>query len=148
MFWVYVKSIVISLLVITIISFAAWLYQSQPSENQHMQTWINSTQDLLQGAKGLFSNLEQPEEDEKLKALLPSEQLDLSYRPDPTLADIEITSQQGSVPSISISDARELLPDMFNAQAEPGTSVKGQVHTDENDNIIGAEVHVAIPADM
>ena len=147
MFWIYVKSIVISLFVISIISFAAWFYQSQPSQNQ-MQTWINSTQDLLQGAKGLFSNPEQPEEDEKLKALLPSEQLDLSYRPDPTLGDTDITAQHGSVPSISISDARELLPDMFNAQAEPGTSVKGQVHTDENDNIIGAEVHVAIPADM
>lgn len=147
MFWVYVKSIIISLFVITTISLAAWFYQSQPSQNQ-MQTWINSTQGLLQGAKGLFSNLKQSEDDEKLKALLPNEQLDLNYRPDPIVSDNAITAQQGSVPSISISDARELLPDMFNAQAEPSTSVKGQVHTDENDNIIGAEVHVAIPANM
>jgi len=112
-----------------------------------MQTWINSTQGLLEGAKGLFSSPSPSEEDEKLQALLPTDQLDLSYRPDESL-NSAIAPQQGSVPSISISDARELLPDMFNAQAEPSTSVKGQVHTDENDNIIGAEVHVAIPANM
>lgn len=140
------KSIVISLFVICILGFAAWFYQSQPSQNQ-MQTWINSTQGLLEGAKGLFSSPTPSEEDEKLQALLPTDQLDLSYRPDESL-NSAIAPQQGSVPSISISDARELLPDMFNAQPEPSTSVKGQVHTDENDNIIGAEVHVAIPANM
>ena len=147
MFWVFVKSIAITLFIITAISLTAWFFQSQPNQSQ-MQTWLNNTQGLLNGAKGLFSTIKQPEEDEKLKALLPTDQLDLSYRPDETSLGTSIAPQQGSVPSISISDARELLPDMFNPQAQPSTSVKGQVHTDEDDNIIGAEVHVAIPADM
>ena len=146
------KALIISFILIISTISGIWYWQQQ-SSSQHMQTWLNHTQDLLNGASGLFSSFKQPQEDEKLKALLPSDELDLSYRPDgsPDLANPILTTalnRQGSVPNVSQNDARELLPDMFSISTEPATSVKGQVHTDENDNIIGAEVHVAIPADM
>lgn len=109
-----------------------------------MQTWLKHTKGLLQGAEDLFSSFKRPQDDEKLKELLPPDELDLSYQP----SDLNTQVEEGSVPLVSQNDARELLPDMFNPVNQPKTSVKGQVHTDENDNIIGAEVQVAIPAGM
>lgn len=134
------KAFLVSLFVIVALALGTWLYQPEPSQ-QAMKTWFNNTQDLINGASDLFSSFKRPEDDEQLKALLPSDELDLSIQP-------ITTSQDGSVPLISQNDARELLPDMFSQSDEPKASVKGQVHTDENDNIIGAEVQVAIPAGM
>ncbi len=42
----------------------------------------------------------------------------------------------------------ELLPNLFNPQQNEGTSLSGKVHMDEDDNIIGAEVQVAIPTSL
>ena len=103
-----------------------------------MEEWFSQAKDVFSNAAEVFSfkqNETLPEADEdlnlKMEALLPEPALDLSYIPDPNAPVIQDVS---------------LLPDLFKTdQKKPSTQFKGQVHTDENDNIIGAEVQVAIP---
>ena len=80
--------------------------------------------------------LEEESLDLKLEALLPSSQLVSSDQPDLS------PKSDSEVPDTA------LLPDLFQKDEKAGTSFTGQVHTDENDNIIGAEVQVAIPTDI
>ena len=125
------------------------LYQDD-SQEQHIDEWAKQSVQLFKESARFFSSIETDVDtppkvdslDEKLQTLLPSENVDLDYKPDfeETLALADSQTSEIS------SDA--LLPNLFAKQEKSGTSVKGQIFTDEEDNIIGAEVQLAIPTDM
>jgi hypothetical protein len=109
-----------------------------------IEDWFAQTQGLFQQAGSMLSfnfddSSEQTEEeslDLKLDALLPESRVDVEYQP-------ILTNDSDN----KIQDTA-LLPNMFDKKQGPSTAIKGQVHKDENDNIIGAEVEVAIPTDI
>ncbi len=126
----------------------AWCYQDD-SSRPCLEDWVTQTQGLFSDASAFVKNLSSPKKntvinddlDEKLQALLPSENIDLSYRPE----------QQKITQNLQLaveSDSSELLPNLFSPQLDSGTSVSGKVHMDEDDNIIGAEVQVEIPTNL
>lgn len=117
------------------------LWQDQKKDTYCIEEWLANTQDLLKNAGELFSR-EQPIQqenqglDEELQALLPVEspkQIDWSYKE-------EVSSEL----TISAQD-QELLPNLFDTSQSKGAKLSGQLHMDESDNIVGAEVNVAIP---
>jgi len=109
-----------------------------------IEDWFAQTQGLFQQAGSMFSfnrndSIEQIDEeslDLKLDALLPDSPVDVEFQP-------ILTNDSDK----RIQDTA-LLPNMFDKKQGPSTEFKGQVHKDENDNIIGAEVEVAIPTDI
>ncbi len=140
-----------ALLLLTLLLSAGsltWYFQEE-SKRPCIEDWANQTQLLFTDASEYFHQFslpkEQPSEadllDKKLQELLPTDSMDLTYRP-PTETAPEHTT-------IALDSSQpKLLPDLFNTSKEEGTSVSGKVHMDEDDNIIGAEVQVAIPTSM
>ena len=141
------KVILVSVCIITLTALFV-LFSPSQHEDQ-LDDWAKQSVQLFQDTANFFSSLK-PDEvlssdtlDEQLQSLLPSETLDLKYEPDiNNNPDIVETQPQSIVPSA-------LLPNLFDVKRPTtGTSVKGQIFTDEEDKIIGAEVQLAIPTDM
>ena len=126
------------------LGLGGWLYQDTDAR-PCLEDWITQTQSLFNDASTSIKNLSssnkptQPQDslDDKLQELLPSDSVDLSYQP---FSEQEQTLAQ--------SDSPDLLPNLFQSQQQKSTSLSGQVHMDENDNIIGAEVQVSIPTNL
>jgi hypothetical protein len=145
--WVFVKVLFVSLLVAVFI--ATYLFSEKHKHEQHLDDWAKQSALLFQDTANFFSSLKSDEPltpdtlDEELQDLLPSNQLNLRYEP-----DFESAIKIGNTEPDSILPSA-LLPNLFMPkQPSTGTSVKGQLFTDEKDNIIGAEVQLAIPTDM
>lgn len=127
-----------------LVTSGLYLVSSNDADKPCIEEWFGQTKEVFANASSLFQKsdnellIETEEEslDLKLEALLPDSEFNLPNQPNlkPKLEP-------------SISDTA-LLPDLFNQAEENTAKFKGQVHTDENDNIIGAEVHVAIPTDI
>ena len=126
------------------LGLGGWIYQDTDAR-PCLEDWITQTQSLFNDASTSIKNLSnsnkptqsQDSLDDKLQALLPSDSVDLSYQP---FSEQEQTLAQGGNP--------DLLPNLFQSQQQKSTSLSGQVHMDENDNIIGAEVQVSIPTNL
>ncbi len=140
-----------ALLLLTLILSAGSLtwYLQDEQARPCIEDWANHTQALFTDASQYFRQLSDHKKpvieedllDKKLQELLPTENMDLSYRPQ---------ADDVQKPTTLALDKPQsgLLPDMFNDQEEAGTSVSGKVHMDDDDKIIGAEVQVAIPTSM
>jgi len=125
-----------------------WYFQDEQTR-PCIEDWAKHTQALFSDASQYFRNpsstdtpiLEEDVLDQKLQDLLPTDSMDLSYRPQ---------DDEMSKPTTLALDKpqSELLPNLFNPQQNEGTSLSGKVHMDEDDNIIGAEVQVAIPTSL
>ena len=135
----------LSISIVLILATSGVFYLSSGEDDKPcIEEWLAQTQDVFANTSRLFSfseNESEPDNEEesldlKLEALLPSSEMDLSYQHD--------LSPQEETQVIDTA----LLPDLFNKPQGPEAKFKGQVHTDENDNIIGAEVQVAIPTDI
>ena len=133
-----------------IITLTALFVLFSPTQHEdQLDDWAKQSVQLFQDTAQFFSSLK-PEEvlsddtlDEQLQSLLPSDTLDLKYEPD---IDNNPEIVETQPPSIAPS---ALLPNLFDVKRPAnGTSVKGQIFTDEEDKIIGAEVQLAIPTDM
>lgn len=118
------------------------------NQEKRIDEWAKQSALLFQDTAKFFSSLqpdtpiEIDEVDEQIQTLLPSQEIDLRY--DPSLdSSINLSSEQ----PISVTP-NALLPNLFNPKEKSGTSVKGQIFTDEEDKVIGAEVQLAIPTDM
>ncbi len=141
------KIIIISIFLILVGTGAHYL---QPEEKRpHLTDWLNHTQSLISNAQQFIGTLsgdsaktkaEHDNLDHKLQALLPSEHMDLNYH--------AATDASPAVDTIEIKPLSTALPNLFTSETGPSTSVSGQVHMDEDDNIIGAEVKVAIPTNL
>ena len=126
------------------VAVGGWLYQGN-DKVPCIEDWIAQTQSFLSNAVSSIEKMPIPSDeqlkidqlDEKLQALLPNENMDLSYS--------NITqSEQTQVKSAD----DELLPNLFKNTTDKSTSLSGQVHMDEDDKIIGAEVQVSIPTNL
>lgn len=131
--------------IIVIASVTTFAYVSFQTEEKTfcIEDWYAQTSELFQGASAFFSlpessEQETLEQDIRLQALLPADKIDLHYRSEESAPQIMPLQSSHS----------GLLPNLFNSKRDPGTQFKGQVHTDDNDNIVGAEVNVSIPADI
>lgn len=118
------------------------------NQEKRIDEWAKQSALLFQDTAKFFSSLqpdtpiEIDEVDKQIQTLLPSQEIDLRY--DPSLdSSINLSSEQ----PISVTP-NALLPNLFNPKEKSGTSVKGQIFTDEEDKVIGAEVQLAIPTDM
>lgn len=138
------KTLVFIFIIVLLAGSGFYVFNSHNDNKPRIEDWFAQTQGLFQQAGSILSfspkdSADKSEEeslDLKLEALLPDARIDVEYQP--ILANDEAEQ---------INDTA-LLPDMFNQSGGPSTEIKGQVHKDENDNIIGAEVQVAIPADI
>ena len=145
--WGFVKVLLVFLVVVALI--LTYLFSNESRREQHLDDWAKQSAELFQDTAAFFSSLKSDESpiddtwDEQLQSLLPSDTLDLKYAPDiDDNAGIVETQPQSIAPSA-------LLPNLFDVKRPAsGTSVKGQIFTDEEDKIIGAEVQLAIPTDM
>lgn len=135
----------ISFIVVISLSAGAFLAFDGEEKEVCIEDWYAQTSQLFQSASRFFDNMGSPNSEEikeidaKLQALLPPETIDLSYNSDtaPITTALSLESQQ-----------QTLLPNLFDQSNAPGTQIKGQVHTDDKDNIVGAEVNVSIPTDI
>lgn len=130
------------------ISFIILAIANRNDQEQNIDDWAKQSAQLFKDTAQFFSSLpsevsqDVEEIDEKLESLLPSDDINLRYEPN---LDETIDVAQGQPVSVA-PDA--LLPNLFDPKEKSGTSVKGQIFTDEKDKIIGAEVQLAIPTDM
>jgi len=130
------------------ISFIILAIANRDDQEQNIDDWAKQSAQLFKDTAQFFSSLpsevskDVEEIDEKLESLLPSDDINLRYEPN---LDETIDVAQGQPVSVA-PDA--LLPNLFDPKEKSGTSVKGQIFTDEKDKIIGAEVQLAIPTDM
>ena len=135
----------ISFIVVIAICGGAFLALHGEEKEVCIEDWYAQTSQLFQSASRFFDHVGSPSSEEikeidaKLQALLPPETIDLSYSSDqaPITTALSLESQQ-----------QPLLPNLFHQDNAPGTKIKGQVHTDDQDNIVGAEVNVSIPTDI
>jgi len=132
------------------------IWQSKQEDKYCIEQWFNQTSELFEGAAELFTGLSRSEQtaddesnpdpssssdspfaaDEKLEALLPvadSKHIDWSVKSD----NVSIAPQG--------KDSEAVLPNLFDKHSEGKTRFSGQLHLDESDNIVGAEVNVEIP---
>ena len=134
----------ISFIVVIAICGGAFLALHGEEKEVCIEDWYAQTSQLFQSASRFFDHVGSPSSEEikefdaKLQALLPPETIDLSFSSDQT----PITT------ALSLESQQTLLPNLFNKDNAPGTQIKGQVHTDDQDNIVGAEVNVSIPTDI
>jgi len=142
-----VKKILTFVIIISLGVLALGLSKNDNQEKR-IDEWAKQSALLFQDTAKFFSSLqpdtpiEIDEVDEQIQTLLPSQEIDLRY--DPSLdSSINLSSEQ----PISVTP-NALLPNLFNPKEKSGTSVKGQIFTDEEDKVIGAEVQLAIPTDM
>ncbi|MFY0641126.1 MAG: hypothetical protein JXR16_08780 [Bermanella sp.] len=141
------KVLLVSAVIITLT--ALFMLFSPSHREDQLDDWAKQSVQLFQDTAHFFSSFKTDEIlsddtlDEQLQSLLPSETLDLKYAPDiDNNPDIVETQPKSIAPSA-------LLPNLFDVKRTAnGTSVKGQIFTDEEDKIIGAEVQLAIPTDM
>lgn len=132
----------IKLVLVTALLAGAVVWYAYPANKKPcIQDWLSHTESLFENALSVFSKdsedaLEQGDPlDERIQSLLPSQVIDLS-----------LPQEEGALgTSAGNEDDKALLPNLFVKKDEPKTQIKGQVHMDENDKIIGAEVQVAIP---
>lgn len=142
--YVFVKVLFSIIIVLILASSGVYFANMNEDDKPCIEDWYAQTQGLFQQAGSMFSfsfddSAEKTDEeslDLKLDALLPDSRVDVEYQP--------ILSNDADN---KIQDTA-LLPNMFDKKQGPSTEIKGQVHKDENDNIIGAEVQVAIPTDI
>ncbi len=123
-----------------------WYFQDNLPE-PCIEDWAKQTQSLFTGASAYFFTPEGQDKvdrkdilDQRLQELLPTDNMDLKYHPTPKA----ITTTTAALDK----SHRGLLPNLFNKTKSDGTSLSGKVHMDEDDNIIGAEVEVAIPTNL
>jgi hypothetical protein len=144
---VFVK-VFLALVFVAGISFIILAIANRDDQEQNIDDWAKQSVQLFKDTAQFFSSLpsevskDVEEIDEKLESLLPSDDINLRYEPN---LDETIDLAQGQPVSVA-PDA--LLPNLFDPKEKSGTSVKGQIFTDEKDKIIGAEVQLAIPTDM
>jgi hypothetical protein len=139
-----VKKVIFLSFLIASVALGGWLYQKN-DKVPCIEDWIAQTQSFLNSAVSSLDNMpitgEQPlktdDLDEKLQALLPNKDMDLSYT----------AASQGDQTTIQ-RNSDELLPNLFQNSTDKSTSLSGQVHMDDDDNIIGAEVQVSIPTNL
>ena len=142
----YVKTAFVLLALILSSGYLTWHLQDKPTQ-PHLEDWAQHTLALFTDAAQYFRSQAQPTPatedllDKKLQALLPTESIDFSYHP-------EAAEPQKPIKLTQDTPRGHLLPDLFTPQETAGTSLSGKVHTDSDDNIIGAEVHIAIPTNM
>jgi hypothetical protein len=139
----------ISLIFVSIISVGAFFaLQSDAKKQACIEDWYADTTSLFQSASTFFgpsaasneTKNEQQELDTKLQALLPTTEIDLSYQsaPQETIISLVLPSAQKS-----------LLPNLFIEDVPgPSTRFNGLVHTDKDDNVVGAEVNISIPTNI
>lgn len=136
--------ITLSAIIVSIFAFQVFT-SSQQSDD--LDEWGQQTLALFKDTAQFFSSFgdkSQPDNilDDELKALLPSDTVELRFEPQ---LDETLEIANGQPADIS---PEALLPNLFEAQEKTGTSVKGELFTDKEDKIIGAKVQVAIPTDM
>ncbi len=140
----------------TIITFVflilvgAGAHYLQPEEKRtQLNDWLSHTQSLMNNAQKIIATLSGDSEktktahdnlDHKLQALLPAEHMDLNYH--------AATDNTLSAETIEVKPLSTALPNLFTSDTAPSTSISGQVHIDEDDRVIGAEVNVAIPTNL
>ncbi len=142
--YLFVKKVIVSSFLIASIAVGGWFYQGG-DKAPCIEDWIAQTQSFFSNAASSIDNmpisndqqLQTDQLDERLQALLPSEDLDLSY--------IATTDSDQTLVS-NTNDA--LLPNLFQNSTDKSTSLSGQVHMDNDDKIIGAEVQVSIPTHL
>lgn len=135
---------IIAICIVTTVSIGIFLNIQSDKKEVCIEDWYAQTSQLFQSASGFFSsNGTTPHEadtlDAKLQALLPSDNMDLSYHSN------EVDS---GINPLATGTKQALLPNLFNPTNDPSTQIKGQVFTDEKDNIVGAELNLSIPADI
>ena len=131
--------------VITLTLGGLLIWQGEQEDKQCIEQWLANTKDLFENATAVFSgsgsNL--PEEqsetevlDQKLQELLPVE----------STAEInwDVAETDATVNAVR-EETNALLPNLFNEKNQTKTTVSGQLHLDDSDNIVGAEVNVEIP---
>ncbi len=138
----FALKIILSFVVIISIICVSLFTQKSEQDEFCIEDWYAQTSSLFQSASSFFSHSgtasqETQELDAKLQELLPSANMDLTYHNEPH----EITLG-------SLKSDQGLLPNLFNQPLDLKTQFKGQVHTDDKDNIVGAEFKVSIPADI
>jgi hypothetical protein len=142
-----VKIFLTFIVVIGLVVVAVGLSKNDNQE-QRIDDWAKQSALLFQDTATFLSSLKSdiPAEvdaiDEKIQTLLPNKSIDLRYEPDLN-ESINLANDQ----PINVGP-NALLPNLFGAKQKSGTSLKGQIFTDEEDKIIGAEVQLAIPTDM
>lgn len=136
--------ITLSAIIFSVIAFQVFTSSQQ---NDDLDEWGQQTLALFKDTAQFFSSFgssAKPEDimDDELKALLPTDTVELRFEPQ---LDETLEIANGQPTDIS---PEALLPNLFQAQEKTGTSVKGELFTDKEDKIIGAKVQVAIPTDM
>lgn len=135
---------IVSIVVLIAISGGLFYSQKDNQDQLYIEDWYKQTAQIFSSASHFFDGMGSPsgdykELDEQLQTLLPQDNIDLSYNEDlPTL----------TISQTQTSEKPELLPDLFHKKNNPSTKINGQVFTDDNDNIVGAEVNLSIPADI
>ena len=138
------KKVIFLPFLIAFLAVGGWFYQSN-DKVPCIEDWIAQTQSFLSNAVSSIEKMPLPSDDqlkidqldEKLQALLPNENMDLSY-----------TAATQSDQAVVENTNDELLPNLFKNTTDKSTSLSGQVHMDEDDKIIGAEVQVSIPTNL
>ncbi|WP_396588857.1 hypothetical protein [Bermanella sp. R86510] len=147
--------VLIALLIIGVGAGIA-LYQPNKNHNSDLDVWVSKTQSLFSETGQFFSRLslgpettpvekrEDPLEDEvdvRLQELLPPDRLVLEVD-----QDTPLSSSDEQKTAFYQDPSSEPLPNLFiPRKKDQKTAIKGQIFTDENDEIIGAEVQLAIP---
>lgn len=149
--------VLIALLIIGVGAGIA-LYQPNKNPNSDLDVWVSKTQSLFSETGQFFSRISLPSEssssnteqadqdpleddvDVRLQELLPPERLVLDV-------DVDSDNASNEQQTVFYKDSNsEPLPNLFIPRTqEQKTAIKGQIFTDENDEIIGAEVQLAIP---
>ena len=142
----YVKTAFVLLTLILSGGYLTSHLQDKPTQ-PHLEDWVQHTLALFTDATQYFRSQAQLTPvttgllDKKLQELLPSENIDFSYHP-------SSAEPQQPIQLAQDTPHGRLLPNFFTRQETASTSLSGKVHTDEDDNIIGAEVQIATPTSM
>ena len=142
--YLFVKKVILLSFLIASATAGGWFYQGN-DDVPCIEDWFAQTQSFFNNAVSSIEKMPTPNNeqlkidqlDEKLQALLPNENMDLSYSAAPISEQTIVNSADG-----------ELLPNLFKNTTDKSTSLSGQVHMDEDDKIIGAEVQVSIPTNL
>ncbi|EAT11441.1 hypothetical protein HF888_12665 [Bermanella marisrubri] len=129
------------------------LMPHQQNSTSDWSDWIEKTTTLFEDSGKLFKDIGQDAQDEmepspsitpakddvdeQLQALLPPERLDLKVDPmtlDDSAIPLETAAEQHQFSNLFEPRVKDQKP-----------AFKGKLHTDENNEIIGAEMHLAIP---
>ncbi len=151
--------------IVTLIGAGGFWVQTQSNQQTLcIEDWLDNTQDLFQSAVAYFENMpEQPAVDESesfddaMEALLPEQQTTPAPKQDDNAAsdEPERTAINWEYRPVHNLDAasdepkKALLPNLFISEHNrTKPALKGLLHMDESDNIVGAEVGVEIPTNL